>query len=91
VQGPDEFDQAFAAMTRERADAPVASSDPLFFGHCRQLAELTARHRLPAMFHWREYAEAGGLMAYGTNIHGMYRYAASYVDRIQKGTTSLLG
>jgi ABC-type uncharacterized transport system substrate-binding protein len=43
------------------------------------------------MFHLREYVEAGGLMACGMNIHGMYRRAASYVDRILKETTSLLG
>ncbi len=86
VRGPDEFDQAFAAMTREHAAALVVISDPLFFGHRSQLAELTVWHRLPAMFHLREYAEAGGLMAYGANIHGMYRRAASYVDRILKGT-----
>jgi putative ABC transport system substrate-binding protein len=85
VRGPDEFDQVFAAMTREHADALVVISDPLFFGHRRQLAELTVRHRLPAMFHLREYAEAGGLMAYGANIQGMYRRAASYVDKILKG------
>jgi ABC-type uncharacterized transport system substrate-binding protein len=86
VRGPDEFDHAFVAMTKEHAEALVVISDPLFFGHHRQLAELAVRHRLPAMFHLREYAEAGGLMAYGTNIRGMYRRAASYVDRILKGT-----
>ena len=86
VRRPDEFEEAFAAMTREHAEALVVISDPLFFGHRRQLAELTVRHQLPAMFHLREYAEAGGLMAYGANIHGMYRRAAAYVDRILKGT-----
>ena len=73
-------------MTREHADALVVISHALFFSHRRQLAELTVRHRLPAMFHLREYAEAGGLMAYGANIHAMYRRAAYYVDRILKGT-----
>jgi ABC-type uncharacterized transport system substrate-binding protein len=86
VRSPDEFDQAFAAMTREHADALVVISDPLFFGHRSQLAELTVRHRLPAMFLMREYAEAGGLMAYGANVHDMYRRAATYVDKILKGT-----
>ncbi len=86
ARSPDEFAQAFAAMTREHADALVVLSDPLFFGHRRQLAELTVRHRLPAMFHLREYAEAGGLMAYGANSNAMYRRAAYYVDRILKGT-----
>jgi putative ABC transport system substrate-binding protein len=85
VRSPDEFDQAFAAMTREHADALVVISHPLFFGHRSQLAELTVRHRLPAMFHLREYAEAGGLMAYGANAADMYRRAATYVDKILKG------
>jgi putative ABC transport system substrate-binding protein len=85
VRSPDEFDQAFAAMTREHADALVVISHPLFFGHRSQLAELTVRHRLPAMFHLREYAEAGGLMAYGANAKDLYRRAATYVDKILKG------
>jgi putative tryptophan/tyrosine transport system substrate-binding protein len=87
VRRPDEFDQAFAAMTREHADALVVISNELFLGHRRQLAELTVRHRLPAMFHLREYAEAGGLMAYGADAADMYRRAATYVDKILKGTT----
>jgi putative tryptophan/tyrosine transport system substrate-binding protein len=86
VRGPDEFDQAFAAMTREHADALVVLSNPLFFGHRRQLAELAVKHRLPAIFLFREYVEAGGLMAYGANLNAMYRRAAYYVDRILKGT-----
>jgi putative ABC transport system substrate-binding protein len=85
MRSPDEFAQAFAAMTREHADALVVISNPLFFSHRRQLAELTVRHRLPAMFHLREYAEAGGLMAYGANSVDMYRRAATYVDKILKG------
>jgi putative ABC transport system substrate-binding protein len=87
VRRPDEFDQAFAAMTRAHADALVVISNELFFGHRRQLAELTVRHQLPAMFHLREYAEAGGLMAYGADAADMYRRAATYVDKILKGTT----
>jgi putative ABC transport system substrate-binding protein len=85
VQSPDEFDQAFAAMTRAHADALVVISNELFFGHRRQLAGLTVRHRLPAMFHVSEYAEAGGLMAYGANVKDLYRRAATYVDKILKG------
>jgi putative ABC transport system substrate-binding protein len=86
VRSPNEFDQAFAAMTREHADALVVLSNPLFFGHRRQLAELAVKHRLPAIFLFREYVEAGGLMAYGANLNAMYRRAAYYVDRILKGT-----
>jgi putative ABC transport system substrate-binding protein len=77
VRSPDEFDQAFAAMTREHADALVVISNALFFGHRRQLAKLTVRHRLPAMFHLREYAEAGGLMAYGAHSEDLFRRAAT--------------
>src|SRR5712691_3840191 len=86
VRGPDEFDQAFAAMTSEHADALVVLSNPLFFEHRRQLAELAVKHRLPAIFLFREYVEAGGLMAYGANRNDMWRRAASYMDRILKGT-----
>jgi len=86
VRGPDEFDQAFAAMTSEHADALVVLSNPLFFEHRRQLAELAVKHRLPAIFLFREYVEAGGLMAYGANLNDMWRRAASYMDRILKGT-----
>jgi putative ABC transport system substrate-binding protein len=85
VRSPAEFDQAFAAMTREHADALVLISNALFFSHRRQLAELAVRHRLPAMFHSREYAEVGGLMAYGANGEDLYRRAAAYVDKILKG------
>ena len=85
VRLPYDFDQAFAAMTREHADALVVISNALFFGHHSQLGELTVRHQLPAMFRMREYAEAGGLMAYGVNVEGLYRRAATYVDKILKG------
>jgi ABC-type uncharacterized transport system substrate-binding protein len=87
VRSPAEFDQAFAAMTREHADALVVISNALFFSHRSQLAELTVRHQLPAMFHSREWAEAGGLMAYGANGEDLYRRAATYVDKILKGAT----
>jgi putative ABC transport system substrate-binding protein len=87
VRSPDEFDQAFVTMTREHVDALVVISNELFLGHRRQLAELTVRHRLPAMFHLREYAEAGGLMAYGADVADMYRRAATYVDKILEGAT----
>ena len=85
VRSPAEFDQAFAAMTREHADALVVVSNALFFSHRSQLAELTVRHRLPAMFHSGEYAEAGGLMAYGANGEDLYRRAATYVNKLLKG------
>jgi putative ABC transport system substrate-binding protein len=85
VRSPAEFDQAFAAMTSAHAEALVVISNALFFSHRGQLAALAVRHRLPAMFHSREYAEAGGLMAYGANGEDLYRRAATYADKILKG------
>jgi putative ABC transport system substrate-binding protein len=50
-----------------------------------RIAELAARHRIPAVYHWKEYVEAGGLMSYGTDLAEGFRRAAIYVDRILKG------
>jgi putative ABC transport system substrate-binding protein len=85
VQGPDDFDQSFAAMTREHADALVVISNPFLFSHRSRLAALAVQHQLPAIFHLREYVEAGGLMSYGTDSHERYRRVATYVDKILKG------
>ena len=85
VQGPEEFDSAFAAMTRERAGALYVVGDPMLSQHRRRLAELAAKSRLPAVYELKDHAEAGGLMAYGPNILDMYRRAATYVDKILKG------
>jgi putative ABC transport system substrate-binding protein len=60
-------------------------ASPLFYGVRAQLATLALTHRLPSIFPFREYVEAGGLMAYGTNLAGMFRRAADYVDKILKG------
>jgi putative ABC transport system substrate-binding protein len=57
----------------------------MFFANRVRLAELAAKSRLPAIYPLREYAEAGGLITYGTNIHDSFRRAAGYVDRILKG------
>jgi putative ABC transport system substrate-binding protein len=75
VGGPDEFDQAFAAMTREHADTLVVIPSGLFSSHSRWLAELAVRHRLPSMHEGRAYVDAGGLMSYGPSRADMYRRA----------------
>ncbi len=85
ARGPDEFQSAFATMTRERASALLVLSDGMFLLHPTRLAELAAKQRLPAMFGLREYAEAGGLMAYGASLRDNFRRAATYVDKILKG------
>ena len=85
AQGPEEFDSAFVAMTRERAGALYVVGDPMFVSHRRRLAELAAKSRLPAVYELKDYAEAGGLMVYGPSTLDMFRRAATYVDKILKG------
>ena len=84
AQGPEEFDSAFATMTRERAGALYVVGDPTFYQHRSRLAELAAKHRLPAVYELKGHAEAGGLMAYGSTLE-MFPRAAIYVDKILKG------
>jgi putative ABC transport system substrate-binding protein len=69
----------------QHPDALLALSDPVIGNNLAQLAELAAKHRLPAIYARREFAEAGGLMAYGPSFPANYRRAATYVDRILKG------
>ena len=85
AQGPEEFDSAFAAMTRERAGALYVVGDPMFVSHRRRLPELAAKSRLPAVYELKDYVEAGGLMVYGPSTLDIYRRAATYVDKILKG------
>ncbi len=83
--GPDDFDGAFSAMTTERAGALLVFHSPMFYGEHRRIVDLAAKHRLPAIYAWREAVEAGGLMSYGANIPDLYRRAATFVDKILKG------
>jgi len=85
ARGPDELEEAFAAMTRERAGALFVPADIIFVRHAQRMAELAARHHLPAMFGFREHVEAGGLMSYAANFAIMFRRAATFVDKILKG------
>ena len=85
ARNPQEIDGAFAAMTRERAGALLILPDVIFLSQRRQMAELATKRRLPAVYGVREYAEAGGLMAYGANYIDLVRRAATFVDKILKG------
>ena len=76
---------AFAQLTSERAQALFVLSSPLLNRDRAQILELAAKHRIPAMYQWREHAESGGLMAYGTSLTWLSQRIASYVDRILKG------
>ena len=86
VRRADELDTAFAAMTREGADALLVLPDVALMDPLRgRITALAAQSRLPAMYGWRAYAEAGGLIAYGPSLQEMWRRAASYVDKLLKG------
>jgi putative tryptophan/tyrosine transport system substrate-binding protein len=85
ARNPQEIDGAFAAITRERAGALLILPDVIFLSQRRQMAELATKRRLPAVYGVREYAEAGGLMAYGANYVDLVRRAATFVDKILKG------
>jgi putative ABC transport system substrate-binding protein len=80
-----EIDAAFATLARERPDALVVVNDPLFSSRNVQIALLAARHVIPAIYSQREYAEAGGLMSYGTSLADAYRQMGIYTGRILKG------
>jgi putative ABC transport system substrate-binding protein len=85
AQSSAEFEGAFAAMARGRAQALLVFATPIFFGERQRLGELAIAHRLPTMFQIRDYAEAGGLMSYGADLADLYRRAAIPVDKILKG------
>jgi putative tryptophan/tyrosine transport system substrate-binding protein len=76
---------AFRDVVRKRVDGLLISADPIFLNRLVQLATLAARHALPAIYAVREFADAGGLMSYGSNFTEMYRQVGVYTARILKG------
>jgi putative ABC transport system substrate-binding protein len=85
VRKPEDLEPAFDAANRQRADALVVGQDGLLQANRKLIAELAAKHRLPAIYRSREFIESGGLIAYGPNYPDLYRRAATYVDKILKG------
>jgi putative ABC transport system substrate-binding protein len=85
ARNPQEIDSAFAAMTKERADALLILPDGIFVSQRGQIAELAVKRRLPSVYGMGEYAEAGGLMTYSASFLEMSRRAATFVDKILKG------
>jgi putative ABC transport system substrate-binding protein len=80
-----EFDGVFAKLIQLRAGGLVIGSDPFFTGQIERLAALAVHHAVPAVYHWREFAVAGGLVSYGAAVTDVYRLAGNYTGRILKG------
>jgi putative ABC transport system substrate-binding protein len=85
ARGPDDIDRAFTALVEAHPQVLVVAIDPLMFSERGRLAELAMKHRLPAISPFREFADSGGLMAYGGSLVYMFRRSATYVDKILKG------
>src|SRR6185369_16735043 len=85
AQNPGELAGAFAKMTQARVEGVLVETDAMFFSQRARIVDLAATHRLAAVYAEREFADAGGLMAYAPNGPAIFRSAATYVDKILKG------
>ena len=85
VRRPEDLEKAFASLTRERPEALAPLPSSMFRAHRARIVELAARYRLPGIYEYRGFADAGGLMSYGVDIVELFRSAATYVDKILKG------
>ena len=82
---PSQIDAAFVAISRVRADALIVAPDPFFTGQARPFTDAATANRLPAIYSFTPFVEAGGLMCYGQNVYENNRRAADYLDRIFRG------
>jgi len=86
VRNANALDGALATFKKGRPNTLIVLLAPRTMDHQKRIVEFAVAQRLPAMYHWREYVDAGGLAYYGASVHEMYRRAATYVDKILKGT-----
>jgi putative ABC transport system substrate-binding protein len=86
VRNPDEFQNAFKVATGKRAGGLFVWEDAVLLPHRTRILDLATKHRLPTASQYREFAEAGGLLSYGPNLPEHFRRAATYVDKILRGT-----
>ena len=82
---PAALERAFADMKKQRAGAFIVMVDPLLAGHVQRIVTLAAVYKLPGIYGFREFAEAGGLMSYGLSYKDYYKEVARYVDKVLKG------
>jgi putative ABC transport system substrate-binding protein len=82
---PVHYADAFALITRERPHALFVARNPAVYANWQLIADFAISHRMPGMYPWREFVEAGGLMSYGVSTPDLFRRAAGYVDKILKG------
>jgi len=82
----DDIERAFVMMTQERVEGLSTASGAVNNTNRRRIVELAVNKRLPAVYHESQFVDDGGLMSYGANLAGMFRRAATYVDKILKGT-----
>jgi putative ABC transport system substrate-binding protein len=85
ARGPADIDRAFSHMARARAGGLIVLNTVMFLSERRRLVALAAKNRLPALYTFREFVHAGGLMSYGHNQADLNRRAATYVDKILRG------
>ena len=80
-----EIETAFEKLVQQRAGALLVNADAFFTGNRDRITALAARYRIPAIYAWREFAEAGGLMSYGTSLADSYRQVGLYVGKVLRG------
>jgi putative tryptophan/tyrosine transport system substrate-binding protein len=85
VQGVNDFDAAFGAAKKGRAEAINVLASPILYAHRQELVDLASKHRWPGVYENKEFVESGGLLSYGANLDDLFRRAATYVDKILKG------
>jgi putative ABC transport system substrate-binding protein len=85
VSTDSEIDAAFATLVQGHAGALLVPADPIFNSRREQLRALASRHAIPAIYGWREFAAAGGLISYGPSLPAIHRQVGSYAGRILKG------
>jgi putative ABC transport system substrate-binding protein len=88
ADSPQAIDSAFAMLVAQHADALLVAGDPFLEGRNQQLATLTTRHAIPAIFNFRESVLRGGLMSYGVDLSNNYRQLGAYTGRILKGESA---